>query len=162
MKWLNIIEKYLFKKDKKYMIKHIINNSNKITIDILYKIQIDKIVDNTNKLIDINQLSKKLIKIKKIIDETNNYIPLEHSIYPVESDTYKLIDLVSIKNKVIPSDYQTILIDTINIYNSVITLFNEKEMIKDDLDYEHNSKIIDLYIITMDNIIHKLFDAINK
>ena len=64
MKWLNIIEKYLFKKDKKYMIKHIINNSNKITIDILYKIQIDKIVDNTNKLIDINQLSKILIKIK--------------------------------------------------------------------------------------------------
>ncbi len=161
MKWLNKIENYLFKKDKKYMIKYLISNSDKITVDILYKIQIDKIVDNTNKLINIEQIAKKLFKIKRIIDETNNYIPLELSVYPVESDNYKLIDLVSNKDKVIPSDYQTILIDTITIYDNVKSIFNEKEILKDDLDYEHNSKIIDLYIINMDNIIHKLFDAIN-
>lgn len=162
MGWLDKIEKYLFKKDIKYMIKYLASNPDKITIDILYKIQIDKIVDNTNKLINIEQLANKLIKIKKIIDETNNYIPLEYSIYPVQSDTYKLIDLVSNKNKIIPSDYQITIVDTISNYNDIISIFKEKEKIDDDLDYEHNSKIIDLYIINMDNIIQQLFNAINE
>lgn len=162
MKWLDKIENYLFKKDKKYMIKYINSNSNMITVDVLYQIQMDRIVDNTNKVINIEQVAKKLFKIKKIIDETNTYIPLEYSIYPVQSDTYKLIDFVSNKNKIIPSDYQTIIVDTINIYNTILTIFKEKEIIEDDLDYEHNSKIIDLYIINMDDIIQKLFNAINK
>lgn len=162
MKWLNKIEKYLFKKDKQYMIKYLSTNYSKISIDILYKIHIDRIVDNTNKVINIGQISNRLFKIKKIIDETNNYIPLEHSIYPVQADDYKLIDLVTNSNNIIPSDYQTIIIDTINIYNTVTTIFKEKEILKDDLDYEHNSKIIDLYIINMDSIIQKLFDAINE
>lgn len=162
MKWLDKIEKYLFKKDKKYMIKYINDNRDLITIDILYKIQIDMIVDNSNKPINIETLSSKISRVKRIIDETTNYIPLEHSIYPVQSNTYKLIDLLTNKNNNIYSDYKSLLIDTINLYNVMVDIFKEKEIMLDDLDYEHNSKIIDLYIITMDSIIHKLFNAISE
>jgi hypothetical protein len=162
MGWFDKLENYLFKKDKKYMIKYINNNCNKITIDILFKLKIDKIVDNKNNIINIDDIAKKLIKVKKIIDETNDYIPLDYSIHPVQSDTYKLIDLLTGKNNTVPGDYISTIIDTINIYDDVITIFKEKEILIDDLDYEHNSKIINLYIINMDNIIQLLFNAINE
>lgn len=162
MKWLDKIGRFLLKKNKQYMIKYVIDNISLVSVDILYKIQIDMIVDNTNRKINLNQLYKKLIKIKTIIDETNTYIPLEHSIYPVRSDTYKLLDLVTDSNNTIPSDYQTTIVDTIHMYNTLLTIFKEKEILKDDLDYEHNSKIIDLYIITMDSIIQILFNTISE
>ncbi len=156
-KFFKKIKKSLLESDITYKIDMIIKNIDKMDIDCLYNIKVNNLVDNKYKEVNIFTINNNMRAIIKKIDTTADGLELELSV--MARGVKPLLDYLTVSNKVV-AGYRGLIIDSLILYKQLSVMHKELDL--SDYIEEHNSKIIDIYIITMDIIIKELYDSLFK
>lgn len=161
--WLKIRKMFrsIFSNDRKYRINYIISNISIIKNEDLMSINIKAINNRDGNMITFYNLEKTFEIFKRYIDEQNEEcLSLDYACY----DTNKITPLITMfyNNGKMRSDYRDVLLNTIKIYDVLIDLDKYYKENKPDLNTDYNCNLFRLYIITMEDIIEKLYTSISK
>ena len=152
----------LFGKDKFYRLDYVIDNYTNITLETICNLSIDTVMDNRNVSMDIFKMLENLKEINRIIDEeVGVVIPNSMACIRANKNITYLYSMLLIDNKTtIIANFNSIIKELLLEYKKGIEI--TEQMRKDDLSAIHNSKVFNLYIITMEDIVNKLYWSISK
>lgn len=159
MKIIRFILNILFSNSTIYKIDRIKAKKDLLDTTILSNSKItmvyngDTSIDN---ILNYNSLLLLLNKVITLLDESNRTIPTSLSLIRL-SKTQTVLDLLTI-NRRVPINYVDILLIILDKYEVLYNLY--KSLNIDDVEEAYNSKIVYIYIITMDEIIQSIYDNI--
>lgn len=150
------ILRFLFGKDKDYRLDYIIDNIKSITIDDLFNISIYIPMNNRNVPYDIIKLIENLKELSRVLDEeVDESLPNEKAVMVSPDKTISIYKLLLVDGSVIPYNYHDLIKQLLIEYKKCKKIDSNAD--KSSLDTRHNSNLFNLYIITLEDIVNKLY-----
>ena len=163
LKWFYAKMNKMFSSDRDFRFDFIIKNINSLTPEQLIQIKINTIYNRNRSPLSFYILKDTFKEFKTIIDEeSTKSIDINYSCTVDKVDTNALISMLYVDG-FLSSNYTKVIKDTLELYNTTLKYVDE---IKDDKDIslhtQYNCNLFRLYIITMEDIIEKLYISLSS
>lgn len=163
LSWLtDRFRKYL-SSDRDYRIDYINKNINKISSDILLSIEINAFLNKEHRVLNFYNLLDTFEQFYKTLDEEyDSTMPIEYGC-TISKNKVVTIQSMLYRDGYLSKDYRELLLKVINRYNRSLKLVNDmKENREITVSMDYNCNLFRLYIINMEQIIDRLFNALSN
>lgn len=158
VEWFNNITKKLFKNDKNFRSRYVIDNIDRVTIKDILEVDIPLLNQyrSYNRL-KLDRLLTQVSELRRLLDEnTYNPVSINYTVVIDDVRKIKLIDLIDNGDGSIPNNFRYMIRDYIIEVEACRDLLKDMD-IKNDIDVRFNWNVLNTYIITMEDIVNSLY-----